>query len=137
MVLDHAVVDEPAAAGRVGMVVAVVLGPAVRGPAAVADHHRGAAASVHVAQVGRGGAGALEGMDGPVAAEPRQSERVVAPTLRLRGNPPGGPEVAEENPRRLPGVGEEGRTRVVRRGRTCPARSLRTGASLPLPRSRG
>lgn len=50
----------------VRMVVADVFGTGVRGPAAVADHHRRAAARVGVAQVGRGRARALEGMDGPL-----------------------------------------------------------------------
>ena len=79
VVADHAVVNEPAAAGRVRMVVAVVLRRAVRRPAAVADHHRRAAAGVQVAQVGRGGARALEGMDGP--------RRRQATPVRTRGGP--------------------------------------------------
>ena len=48
------------------MVVAVVLRVAVGGPAAVADHHRRAAARVEVAQVGQGQARALEGTDSPL-----------------------------------------------------------------------
>jgi hypothetical protein len=54
----------------------------------MADDDRRTAAGVHVAQVGRGGAGTLEGVQLAVGRQPRQSERVVAAALRFHGNPP-------------------------------------------------
>lgn len=77
MILDDGVVDEPTAAGRVRVVVAV----------AQRQWPITTAAPRHwsVAQVGRGRPVARMA---PFGAEPRQSERVVAPGLRFRGQSP-------------------------------------------------
>ena len=87
VVADDAVVDQPAAAGRVGMVVAVVLGIAMGGPAAMAHHGHRVATSVQVVQAGRGCARALEGPKLPLDVDPRQAEGVAATGLRLGGDP--------------------------------------------------
>src|SRR5207249_213743 len=82
------VVDDPAAVGRVRVVIDVVVGAALRGIAAVADEHARVAGHRQKAQVVADAPGLFVALEPPTAIDPGEAKGMRPAPLRHQGDPP-------------------------------------------------